>query len=69
VTEWWPSGPQPGKDGPGILSRAAQIAINRPEVRDAFWPTSLFELPNHRNAPVIILTAASGPDGVSPRCP
>jgi 1,4-dihydroxy-2-naphthoyl-CoA synthase len=69
VTEWWPSGPQPGKDGPGILSRAAQIAINRPEVRDAFRPTSLFELPDHRNAPVIILTAASGPDGVSSRRP
>ena len=58
--------PGTGKDGPGILSRAAQIAINRPEVRDAFRPASLFELPNNGNAPVIILTAASGPDGVSP---
>jgi hypothetical protein len=69
VTEWWPSGRELGKDGPGILSRAAQIAINRRQARDAFPPTSLFELPNHRNAPVIILTAASGPDGVSSRRP
>ena len=66
MTEWRPSGPEPGKHGPGILSLAAQIAINRPEVRDAFRPTSEFELPNHGNAPVIILTATSGPDGASP---
>ena len=62
MTEWRPSGPEPGKDGPGILSRAAQIAINRPEVRNA----SLFELRSNGNPPVIILTATSGPDGVSP---
>ena len=27
---------------------------------------NVFELPSNGNAPVIILTAASGPDGVSP---
>jgi 1,4-dihydroxy-2-naphthoyl-CoA synthase len=62
VTEWQPSGPEPGKDGPGNLSRAAQIAINRPEVRNASRPR-----PNTSGAPVIILTApgdkTSCPDG------
>ena len=60
-----------GKGGPGI-PRAAQIAINGPEVRDAFRPTSEFELPNHRNAPVIILTAAperTGAPGAQTRRP
>jgi hypothetical protein len=66
VTEWRPSGSEQGKDGPGILSRAAQIAINRPEVRNASRPASLFELPSNSNPPVIILTAASRLDGVSP---
>jgi 1,4-dihydroxy-2-naphthoyl-CoA synthase len=66
VTEWRPSGPEPGNHGPGILSRAAQIAINRPEVRNASRPASLFELRSNGNLPVIILTATSGPDGVSP---
>ena len=64
MTEWRLSGPEPGKDGPGILSRAAQIAINRPEVRNASRLASLFELPSNGNPPVIILTATSGPDGV-----
>jgi len=57
VTEWRPSGPEPGKDGPGILSTPSQMALNRPEVRDASRPATPFELPNPRNTPVIIVTA------------
>jgi hypothetical protein len=66
VTEWRPSGPEPGNDGAGILYRAAQIAVDRPGVRNAARLASLFELPSNGNAPVIILTAASYPAGVSP---
>ena len=66
MTEWRPSGPELGKDGAGILYRAAQIATDRPGVRNAARPASLFELPSNGNTPVIILTAASCPDGVSP---
>ena len=66
MTEWRPSGPEPGKHGRGILSRAAKITINRPQVRNASRPASLFELRSNGNLPVIILTATSGPDGVSP---
>ena len=69
MTEWQPSGPEPGKDGPGNLSRATQIAINRPEVRNACHPGNPFELPDAppvSHPPVIILTAhgddASRPD-------
>ncbi len=59
MTEWRLSGPEPGKDRP----RAAEIAINRPEIRNVSLPTPLFELSNEPGAPVIILTAASCPDG------
>jgi 1,4-dihydroxy-2-naphthoyl-CoA synthase len=72
VTEWQPSGPEPGKDGPGNLSRAAQIAINRPEVRNARHPGNPFELPGAPPASrlaVIILTTAPCPDGVGPHRP
>ena len=48
MTEWRPSGPEPGKDGPGILSQAAETAINRSHVRNASPPKPLFEL---RDAP------------------
>ena len=69
MTEWRPSGPEPGKDGPGHLSRPAQTVINRPEVRNALHPGTPFERPDAPRVtrpPVIILTATSGPDGVSP---
>jgi hypothetical protein len=59
VTEWRPSGPEPPKDGPGNLSRPAQNAINRPEVRNALHPRNPFELPDApclTRPPVIILT-------------
>ena len=67
MTEWRPSGPEQGKGGPGILSRAAGIAINRPEVRNMSRPALPFESPDAPDAAVIILTApgddASRPDG------
>jgi hypothetical protein len=57
VTEWRPSGPKPGKDGPGILYRLTQIAIKRLEVRNALHLGTPFERPDVTRAPVIILTA------------
>ncbi len=59
MTEWRPSGPEPAKDAPGILSMTAQISINRPEIRNRPHPGTPFELPNTPGAPVIILTARS----------
>jgi naphthoate synthase len=69
VIEWQRSGPEPGKDYSDILYETAEgiakITINRPEVRNAFRPTTLFELSNAFNAArddpgigVIILTGA-----------
>jgi len=69
VIEWQRSGPEPGKDYSDILYDAAEgiakITINRPEVRNAFRPTTLFELSNAFNVArddpeigVIILTGA-----------
>jgi naphthoate synthase len=69
VTEWQRSGPEPGKDYSDIwcdtAGGVAKITINRPEVRNAFWPTTLFELSRTfavaRDDPkigVIILTGA-----------
>jgi hypothetical protein len=72
VTEWRPSGPEPGKDGPGNLSRPALTAINRPEGRNASRSATRFALSNAFNLTpdsVIILTAAPGPDGVTPGRP
>ncbi len=63
MTEWRPSGPEPGKDGPGDPSRPAQTVINRPEVRVASHPGTPFErpdVPRVTRPPVIILTAAEG---------
>ena len=59
MTEWRPSGPKQGKRGPGTLSRAARIAMKRPEVRNASRLAPSFELPNVPDAAVIILTARS----------
>jgi len=46
VIEWQRSGPEPGKDYFDIVYETAEgiakIAINRPEVRNAFRPTTLF---------------------------
>jgi naphthoate synthase len=69
VIEWQRSGPEPGKDYSDILYDTAEgIAkntINRPEVRNAFRPTTLFELSHAFNVArvdpdigVIILTGA-----------
>jgi naphthoate synthase len=67
VVEWQRSGPEPGQDFSDVLYDSAesidQITVNRPEVRNAFRPTTVFE-PWHafnvaRDAPeigVIILT-------------
>jgi naphthoate synthase len=53
VTDWQRSGPEPGKDYSGIVHETAEgiakIAINRPEVRNAFRPTTVFELLNAFN--------------------
>ena len=53
MTEWQRSGPEPGKDYSDILYETAEgiakITINRPEVRNAFRPTTLFELSNAFN--------------------
>ena len=72
MTEWRPSGPEPGKGGPGNLSSAAQAALNRPDARSAPRTATLFALPNAVTLTpdaVIILTAASCPDGVTSRRP
>jgi naphthoate synthase len=69
VVEWQRSGPEPGKDYSDILYETAEgiakITINRPEVRNSFRPTTLFELSNavnvardDRGIGVIILTGA-----------
>ena len=74
MTEWQRSGPEPGKDYSDIWydtlsfdtgAGVAKITINRPEVRNAFRPTTLFELSHAfsvaRDDPkigVIILTGA-----------
>jgi hypothetical protein len=69
VTEWQRSGPEPGKDYSDIVYETAEgiakITINRHEVRNAFRPTTLFELSNAFNTArddpsvgVIIFTGA-----------
>ena len=59
MTEWRPSGPEPGKGGPGIPYQAAEIAINRSEVRNISRLAPPFESPDVPDAPVIILTVRS----------
>jgi naphthoate synthase len=69
VTDWQRSGPEPGKDYEDIwydtAGGVAKITINRPEKRNAFRPTTLFELSHAFNVArddpsigVIILTGA-----------
>jgi naphthoate synthase len=74
VAEWQRSGPEPGKEYSDIWydtvfrgtgGGVAKITINRPEVRNAFRPTTLFELSHAFNVArddpkigVIILTGA-----------
>jgi len=69
VTDWQRSGPEPGKDYEDIwydtAGGVAKITINRPEKRNAFRPTTLFELSRAFNVArddpsigVIILTGA-----------
>jgi naphthoate synthase len=69
VVDWKPSGPAEGQDYSDIIYETAEgiakITINRPEVRNAFRPTTLFELSRAfevaRDDPeigVIILTGA-----------
>ena len=53
MVEWKRSGPEPGTEYSDILYETAdgiaKITINRPEVRNAFRPTTLFELSNAFN--------------------
>jgi len=53
LVEWKHSGPEPGTEYSDILYETAdgiaKITINRPEVRNAFRPTTLFELSNAFN--------------------
>jgi naphthoate synthase len=69
MREWVRSGPEPGKDYEDIwydtADGVAKITINRPERRNAFRPTTLFELSHAFNVArddpgvgVIILTGA-----------
>jgi naphthoate synthase len=69
VVDWKQSGPGPGPEYSDIRYETAdgiaKITINRPEVRNAFRPTTLFELENAFNTArddpgigVIILTGA-----------
>jgi len=69
VTEWKRESPQGGQEYADIVYETAdgiaKITINRPEVRNAFRPTTLFELSHAFNAArddpgigVIILTGA-----------
>jgi naphthoate synthase len=69
VVDWKASGPADGQDYSDIIYETAEgiakITINRPEVRNAFRPTTLFELANAFNVArddpgigVIILTGA-----------
>jgi naphthoate synthase len=69
LIDWQRSGPAPGQEYTDILYESgegiAKITINRPEVRNAFRPTTLFELSSAFNTArddpdtgVIILTGA-----------
>jgi naphthoate synthase len=69
VVDWKASGPADGQDYSDIIYETAEgiakITINRPEVRNAFRPTTLFELSHAFNVArddaeigVIILTGA-----------
>jgi len=69
VIDWKSSGPAPGQEYSDIIYATAEgiakITINRPEVRNAFRPTTLFELQHAFNVArddqaigVIILTGA-----------
>jgi naphthoate synthase len=69
VVDWKASGPADGRDYSDIIYETAEgiakITINRPEVRNAFRPTTLFELSHAFNVArddaevgVIILTGA-----------
>jgi naphthoate synthase len=69
VVDWRASGPEAGRDYSDIIYESAEgiakITINRPEVRNAFRPTTLFELSHAFNVArddaeigVIILTGA-----------
>jgi naphthoate synthase len=69
VIDWQASGPAPDQDYSDIIYATAEgiakITINRPEVRNAFRPTTLFELQHAFNVArddpsigVIILTGA-----------
>jgi naphthoate synthase len=80
VTEWQRSGPEPGTDYSDALYHTAEviakITINRPEVRNAFRPATLFELSSAFNITrddpeigVIILTGAGDDFSKYPRRP
>jgi 1,4-dihydroxy-2-naphthoyl-CoA synthase len=58
VIEWRPSVPEPGEDHPWTLEQPAegttQIAISRPEVRNALRSAHLFERPDAFNVPATL---------------
>ena len=71
MIEWQRSGPEPGKDDSGILYGSAEgiakITVNRPDVRNAFRPATLYEFSHASNVArddpeigVIILTGFHG---------
>ena len=68
MVEWQRSGPERGQDYSDVpydsAESIAKITVNRPEVRNAFRPTTLFE-PSHaftvaRDAPEIGVTILTG---------
>ena len=58
MIEWRPSVPEPGEDHPWTLEQPAegttQIAISRPEVRNALRSAHLFERPDAFNVPATL---------------
>ena len=58
MIKWRPSGPDPGEDHPRTLDQPAegttQIAVSRPEVRNALRSAHLFERPDAFNVPATL---------------
>lgn len=58
MIEWRPSVPEPGEDHPWTLEQPAegttQIAISRPEVRNALRSAHLFERPDAFDVPATL---------------
>ena len=58
MIKWRPYGPDPGEDHPRTLDQPAegttQIAVSRPEVRNALRSAHLFERPDAFNVPATL---------------